>query len=248
MLLELITLAAQPHTQGLLAILFGAVIVRAAFGFGDVLVSVPFLTLFMAPRLVVPLMGLVGATNALLILLKERSDVQWRPVRTMLMASVVGVPVGVAMLKWLDERVISVGLGVVVVAYCTWSLLGQKAVRLTSPKWALPFGFAAGCMGGAVTATGPPVVAYASTQGWNKAQMRATMQGFFLPNGIFILVSHAIGGLWSAQMWKLYLLCLPVCLIGLPVGFAIAGKLSVRRFEQATMAILLVAGVLLLGT
>ena len=98
-------------------VVFGAVMVRAAFGFGDVLVSVPILVLFVSPKLVIPLMGMVGATNALIMLLRERPSVQWRPVRYLLMASFVGVPVGVLLLKLLPESTINFGLGVLLVAF-----------------------------------------------------------------------------------------------------------------------------------
>ena len=130
----LLATAADPTTQMILGVIFCAVIVRAAFGFGDVLVSVPILTLFVGPRLVVPLMGLVGATNALLLLLAERQSVQWRPVRFLLLASVVGIPVGVGLLNWLAEDTINFGLGVVLIAFCIWSLSGRQAFRLAAPR------------------------------------------------------------------------------------------------------------------
>ena len=91
----LLILATDPTTVAIMAVIFGAVVVRSAFGFGDVLVSVPILTLFVSPKMVIPLMGLVGATNALLMLWRERGEVRWHPVRFLLMASVVGVPIGV---------------------------------------------------------------------------------------------------------------------------------------------------------
>ena len=100
--------ATNPVTVLILGVIFCAVVVRAAFGFGDVLVSVPILVLFVDPRLVIPLMGLVGATNALLLLLRERTAVQWHPVRFLLMASVVGVPIG----AWLLTHQPCVGPGV----------------------------------------------------------------------------------------------------------------------------------------
>ena len=168
----LLATAADPTTQMILGVIFCAVIVRAAFGFGDVLVSVPILTLFVGPRLVVPLMGLVGATNALMLLLAERQSVQWRPVRFLLLASVVGIPVGVGLLSWLAEDTINFGLGVVLIAFCFWSLSGRQAIRLMAPAWALPFGFCAGVMGGAVTATGPPIVVYSTTQAWAPSERR----------------------------------------------------------------------------
>jgi len=236
----------SPDLPVILGVIFVAIIIRAIFGFGDVLVSVPILTLIIGPREAVPLMGLVGATNALLILLTERRGVHWRPVRYLLMASICGIPLGAFSLKVLPERWIALALGVVLVGYCVWALAGRKAVRLDSPRWAWPFGFGAGLMGGAVAATGPPIVIYSTTQGWTPSEMRATMQGFFLPNGIFILVSHLIGGLWTPSVLYTYLLTLPLIAVGLPLGGRIGGKISAPRFEQLTQLVLLGTGVLLL--
>lgn len=242
---SLLATALDPTTQLILSVIFCAVIVRAAFGFGDVLVSVPVLTLFVSPRLVVPLMGLVGATNALLLLLSERQSVQWRPVRFLLLASVVGVPIGVWLLSWLAEDTINLGLGVILIGFCAWSLAGRRAVRLKASGWALPFGFCAGVMGGAVTATGPPIVIYSTTQDWAPSERRATMQGFFLPNSVFILVSHGLAGLWVPEVLRVYLLAIPVCLVALPVGGWISGRLSQPRFEIFTFVVLLCTGLLL---
>ena len=235
-----------PETWALLLVVFGAVLVRAAFGFGDVLVSVPILVLFVSPKLVIPLMGMVGATNALIMLLRDRPSVQWRPVRYLLMASFIGVPLGVLMLKWLPEITINRGLGLMLVTFCVWSLFGRKSVRLKSPLWAWPFGFGAGLMGGAVTATGPPIVLYSTTQGWTPEESRATMQGFFLPNSVFIIVSHWAAGMWTSEVIHTYALTIPICLLAIPIGSAMALRMSRRRFELFTMLVLLGAGLLLL--
>lgn len=241
----LLATATEPTTGLILGVIFCAVIVRAAFGFGDVLVSVPILSLVVGPRLVVPLMGLVGATNALFLLLAERRSVHWRPVRFLLMASVLGVPIGVALLGWLPEATINAGLGGILVVFCLWSLSGRRALRLEAPGWALPFGFCAGVMGGAVTATGPPIVAYSTTQDWDPSERRATMQGFFLPNSVLIVVSHGLAGLWTAEVLRMYLLAVPVCLTALPVGRWLSGRIRPARFELFTFVVLLGTGLLL---
>ena len=241
----LLILATDPTTVAIMAVIFGAVVVRSAFGFGDVLVSVPILTLFVSPKMVIPLMGMVGATNALLMLWRERGEVRWHPVRFLLMASVVGVPIGVILLHWLPERWINLGLGVMLILFCVWSLSGRTSVRLNSSFWALPFGFGAGVMGGAVTATGPPIVIYSTTQDWAPEERRATMQGFFLPNGIFVLISHAIAGFWTTEVLATYVLAVPVCLLALPVGAFLASRLCQSRFETMTFLVLLGTGVLL---
>ena len=101
-------------------------------------------------------------------------------------------------------------------------------------------------MGGAVAATGPPIVVYSTTQGWSPSEMRATMQGFFLPNGIFIIVSHLVGGLWTTSVLCTYVFTLPLIAVGLPIGAKIGGRISAPRFEQLTQLVLLGTGVLLL--
>ena len=72
------------------------------------------------------------------------------------------------------------------------------------------------------------------------------MQGFFLPNGLFVLVSHFVAGLWTPEVLRTYALTVPVCLLALPVGGWIAHRLSPSRFEFLTFMVLLVTGVLLL--
>jgi len=236
----------SPDLPVVLGVIFAAIIIRAIFGFGDVLVSVPILALIIGPREAVPLMGLVGATNALVILIRERRGVHWQPVRYLLMASICGIPLVAWSLQVLPERWIVIALVLVLIAYCAWALLGRMAIRLHSPRWAWPFGFGAGLMGGAVAATGPPIVVYSSTQGWSPTEMRATMQGFFLPNGIFIIISHFMGSLYTSSVLCTYVLTLPLIAMGLPIGAKIGGRISAPRFEQLTQVVLLGTGVLLL--
>jgi uncharacterized membrane protein YfcA len=101
-------------------------------------------------------------------------------------------------------------------------------------------------MGGAVTATGPPIVLYSATQGWTPEESRATMQGFFFPNSIFILSSHWWADMWTTEVVHTYVLTLPVCLFALPLGSALAMRMSRTLFEKLTMMVLFSAGLLLI--
>jgi uncharacterized membrane protein YfcA len=101
-------------------------------------------------------------------------------------------------------------------------------------------------MGGAVAATGPPIVVYSSTQGWTPSQMRATLQGFFLPNGIFIIISHFMGRVNTSSVLCTEVFTLPLIAVGLPIGAEFGGRISAPRFEQLTQVVLLGTGVLLL--
>ena len=70
--------------------------------------------------------------------------------------------------------------------------------------------------------------------------------GLGVPNGLFVLVSHAVAGLWTPEVLRTYALTVPVCLLALPVGAALAARMSRERFERFTLVVLLATGVLLL--
>lgn len=62
----------------ILTIVFLAALVRGAFGFGDALIGMPLLALFVPLTFATPLMALVGPTLAVLNLAKEWRSMEVR--------------------------------------------------------------------------------------------------------------------------------------------------------------------------
>ena len=58
-------------------------------------------------------------------------------------------------------------------------------------------------------------------------------------------LSHGLAGLWTPEVLHIYLLALPVCLVALPVGGWLTGRLSKPRFERFSFFVLLCTGLLL---
>ena len=71
-------------------------------------------------------------------------------------------------------------------------------------------GFIAGSFGSAYNTNGPFIVIYGTIHKWSPEKFRATLQGYFLPTGLLIVISHGFGCLWNHQVFKLYLMTLPV--------------------------------------
>ena len=85
----------------------------------------------------------------------------------------VGIPLGVLMLKRVDETVVLTILGVVIVGYAVYGLLKLKLPRLDGAFWPYLVGFLSGVLGGAYNTSGPPVVIYGNCRGGRQASFLA---------------------------------------------------------------------------
>jgi uncharacterized membrane protein YfcA len=112
--------------------------------------------------------------------------------------------------------------------------------------WAYGFGFIAGVLGGAYNTNGPPVVVYGTLRRWLPTRFRATLQGYFVPTGGLIALSHGLGGLWSREVLQLYALAFPIVLIAIFLGGKLNRHIPAGRFEKFLYGALMVLGLLLI--
>ncbi|NJN21802.1 MAG: sulfite exporter TauE/SafE family protein [Leptolyngbya sp. RL_3_1] len=220
-------------------ILFMATLVSSTFGFGSALFAMPLLTLVLGLQLATPLFGLVGPTIAAIILVTNWQRVEFASTWRLIVATLLGIPVGVYLLKALPSPWIIHTIGVLLMLYGCYRLTGARLPQVDSPYWAFPFGFVAGVLGGAYNTNGPPTVVYGNMRHWPPDQFRATLQGYFLPTGVGILASHGLGGLWTFNMLQLYAISLPGILIAIWLGGWCNQNLPIERF-QVLLSVLLV--------
>lgn len=229
-----------------LAVLFLSTFVRSAFGFGDALLAMPLLVLFVDLKTATPLVALVASTIAVVILIR-----QWRSVRIgsawrLVLSSLVGIPLGLLFLNNLNEGLMKLFLAVLIIAFAVLNLARPKLLEIRDEKYAYIFGFAAGILGGAYNTNGPPVVFYGLLRGWSPASFRATLQGYFLPTGLLILSGHCISGLWTRQVLWHYLYALPVVLPAIWVGARLNRSIPEGKFDRVIHILLILIGCILL--
>lgn len=146
------------------AIMFLAAAVRAFLGFGDAVVSMPLLAFVVGVRTAAPLVGLVGVILAAILVMRLRGAIVGAVAIRLVAATAVGVPIGVLAVARVPDTWSRQMLGLVLVAYGLHRLLASRPVTFSRRGWAWPFGFVAGCLGGAYNTSGPPVVVYATGQ------------------------------------------------------------------------------------
>lgn len=227
-------------------IFFLAGVAHGLFGFGSVLLSIPLLAIFLDIKTVIPLAALAGLSIALIVFLQLRLNFDWEKIYPLAAGAVPGVLLGVFFLKRLDKEVIQWILGLVLILYALYCLLLRPSVKGIRREWAYLFGFWAGCLGGALSAAGPPVIVYTSLQAWSKDQIKVTLQGFFLISGIIVVCCQALSGLTTPLVLRFYGAALPMLVIGTYVGSFFYRFVREEEYRKIILILLAILGIFMI--
>jgi len=223
-------------------------LVRATFGFGEAVVSMPLLALLPIPLdTAIALVGLAGLTFAVLAVASGWRHVDLAAMKRLVPATILGVPVRLLLVTFAPARIITGFLGGFLVVYGVFSLARPAETALRNPQWALPFGFAAGVLGSAYNFNGIPVVVYAGFRGWNPSRFRGTLQAHFLVSGIVIVTGQALAGLWSHELVTDYVFALPTIVIATALGTVLHKRIPAEKFAASVYALVIALGVVLLA-
>lgn len=230
----------------ILAVVFAAALVRATFGFGDALVGMPLLVLWIPLRTATPLMAFLAPVLSLALLTREWRHLNLRGAMRLILSTLVGIPFGLFLLKRVDEALINLILAAVIILFAAYSLLRPGLLRLRTERAAPVFGFVAGILGAAYNTNGPPVVIYGALRGWPPGMFRATLQGYFLPTGLAILIGQGIAGLWTKPVVITFLASLPAAFLGVVLGGALSRRIPAAKFRSAVYVLMLALGLVLM--
>ena len=226
----------------LISVIFSAVLTQTVSGFGVALVAMAFLPGMLGIQLAAPLVALVALTLEAVLLVRYRLSLNLRAVWPMVLASFIGIPIGIWGMRRLDEDLVLAVLGIVIAGYALYALFKLRLPELRHPLWAYGAGFLAGILGGAYNTSGPPVIIYGDCQLWNPAEFKANLQGFFLLSDLFVVLNHAVGDNLNATVWAYYLWSLPAIAAGIILGLVIGRRLDPAVFRQVVLVLLVVLG------
>ena len=241
------TVPVTSTTIPVLLVIGFATFVRSALGFGEALIGVPLLALFVPLRVAVPVMVLISITVSTVVLVEDWRHVHRRSAGSLLLATMIGTPAGLLLLTRVDASIVKAGLGVVIASFASASLGYRRGAVLTDDRLAWPFGLSAGVLGGAYGMNGPPVVMYGALRGWSPQRFRATLQGYFLPASIASMLGYWLTGLWTGTVTRVYLTALPASLLAILLGRAVHGRMNAQGFRRAVDLGLLAIATLLLA-
>lgn len=227
------------------AVLFAASIQTMA-GFGFALTMMPLAVLLLGVRTAAPLVALVGLAVSLVNMLRNRESIDLRELRVLVLVGAIGIPFGIWALVAVNERVIRVTLGVLLIVYGLTSLLRPVKRPPIAAGWAYPFAFLAGGLAGAYNLAGPMVVLYGSLRHWPHEKFRATLQSFFAASYVLTTALHWWGGRLTPTVLQLSAVALPAFLLGILLGSRVDRRLDRRLLRAAVNVLLAVLGISLI--
>ncbi len=110
-----------------LLIPFLASLTRSTFGFGDAVLALPLLALLLGLTTATPLVTLASFTLAVGILLSSWQAVKLRAIGALVLAAMVGIPVGVLVLTWVEGDWLLRVLGVFLIGFGLYTLPAAAA-------------------------------------------------------------------------------------------------------------------------
>ncbi len=230
----------------ILIIVFFSTLTRSTFGFGDALIAMPLLALFIDIKTAVPLIALIAFFIAFSILIKNIRKVEFKSAWRLIISSLFGIPIGLWYLEDINEQTIKLILGIIVLIFALYSLLKPRLHKLKTEHYAWFFGFFAGILGGAYNTNGPPIVIYSSLKKWKPENFRATLQGYFFTTGILVIAGHTFAGNISSEVLNYFAICLPVVFLAIIIGARLNKKIPVVRFHKYIYILLILLGIILI--
>ncbi|QHS57907.1 sulfite exporter TauE/SafE family protein [Mucilaginibacter sp. 14171R-50] len=235
-------------TIHILLIIFIATVFRSAFGFGESLVAVPLLALWVPLNIAVPLSVLVSVTIAGIVVVQDWKKIHFRSASGLIMFTLIGIPLGLLLLINTDERIVKAVLGAIILIFSVYLLTGKQLKELKTDNFAWLFGcgLLAGILDGAYGLNGPPLVIYGAKRRWSAQHFRATLQGYFFIASMVGTVGYWFAGLLVTNVIHYYLLSLPVMVPAVFIGRAINNRLHGEKFFKYVYVVLSAIGLFLL--
>lgn len=163
----------------------------------------------------------------------------------MIAAGLLGVPVGVWLLAYLDPHTFRFGMGLLLLCYAafmTFHRPHQVGFRRGGRLADAGVGFGGGVLGGLAGLSGPLPAIWATLRGWSKDERRAVFQGY---NTVILgstVIAYAVSGRLDAMVWRLVLIGLPGTLTGAWIGSSLYRRLSDRHFHVVVLGVLAAFG------
>jgi uncharacterized membrane protein YfcA len=229
-------------TLALNVVVFFAAFEQTITGFGFSLIVMPLVTLALGIQTAAPLVALTALTLYVVNFIRHRESVIVSEVLRLVIASVLGIPVGLWALSNVTESVIKVLLGLILIAFAYYSIARPATLQLISKRWGYGVGFLAGCLGAAYNTPGPPLVVYGTMRQWDKDEFRAALQLLFFVTSVLTVTSHVLTHRMTLSVLTSYGSVSPALLIGIVAGARVDRWVNKAIFRAMVNGMILILG------
>jgi uncharacterized protein len=227
-------------------IIFASGLIQGLSGFGSALVSISLLPFFMELKTAVPFVAINAMIISAINYHSVRSHFKLKDFTSLLIGSIIGAPIGIMILKFVNPDITKTILGALIIAYSLYCLLKKHTVTVKlKPIWAYIAGITAGIFGGSCTVNGPPVIIYLTKKYEDKHKIKAILAGFFLAAGIVNIIMFAVNGLYTLPVCKYSAGFAVLTILGVFTGNHYYNKINHDIFKKFIYVFLFISGMFL---
>jgi uncharacterized membrane protein YfcA len=234
----------EAELVGVIGIAFLAAGCQSLTGFGAALVAVPLLSLYVDPKLAVVISTFLSTMVSAPLLLEVRKQVRLAKVAPLAIGSVVGVPVGILILKAVDAGVIKIFVAVVVIMASALLFLAPRlALGGRNVLSALVTGALSGLLRASTSMAGPPVVLYTISHEKEIEEFRSTVLALFVATSALTVPGFVAAGLISRDALVAAAVAIPGLTLGLLVGTNLRARVQPTLFRTLVLAVLVITSI-----
>lgn len=203
---------------------------QSLFGFGGGLIAIPVLSLFMPVQDAVTLASIFQLSMGFLIV-RTHKDTGWAHIRALLPATVIGVILGILLLKYLDEDLIRLALaGYILLHLSRTHTKFDPLGKIIKAGGAHLAGFLGGTINAMIGGGGPAFILYLKDKAKNTAEFRANITAILFLSNIPRLVGTFSAGLMRWDIAETAAIVYPIFLGALILGQRLHSRIPQRRF------------------
>ena len=230
-------------------ILFTACIVSGLVGFGSNILALPFLSLFLDIKIIVPVLVLTVFCNGLPRLLTQYRHINLRLYGIMLPLAIIGGVIGVRMTSVLPEGIMKLLLSILMLLIALKGLYELHSgwnmrVRETLHPALHIIPVIGGMMQGAFACGGPLFNIYILLNLQKKEQIRTTQFAIGATSSFFIFVQFLMAGSYQGQTLYFTLLLFLAVILAYLISEHIFKHIDGRQFLHIVYLVLFFAGLM----
>jgi uncharacterized membrane protein YfcA len=212
-------------------------------GFGYSLLCLPLLALFLPVRDAVPILIATSIILNILVWAGARRCVRLPALLPLMLAGLVGTPLGVWLLGVIDDWMLKAAIGILVILA---SLLYMTGFRVTIRRYRitmLAVGLLSGVLNGSTSLSGPPVILLLVNQDASRDTFLGSLSIYFLCLNLVAVPALIVGGLYSMEAVRMTIMGAPLVLAGGLLGTWLSRRMGDREFRKASLVFLALLGI-----
>ncbi|KOF53994.1 permease [Achromobacter sp. DMS1] len=223
--------------------------VQGLSGFGFGMVAMSFWAWTVEPRLAAPMAVFGALSGQLLAAFTVRRGFALARLLPFVAGGLLGIPLGLKVLPYLDPVVFKVCIGGLLAVWCPLMLCAGRLPRISVGGRTADgvAGLMGGVMGGLGGFTGVIPTLWCTLRGYDRDTQRAVIQNFNLSMLTVTMIGYVVTGVVTSAMLPQFAVVLPAMLVPAWLGTRVYTGISDAAFRRVVLGLLTLSGIALLA-